>query len=687
MLFALAACSLAARVNAIDRIVFETDEATMSAGTGSGVRAVLDLTQAAPRLDFTAAQLQLNALARPFTDVTLLCDRVLVHEPRFACEKGRLRAAGSPVGALAMQARGQFNSGTQAFDLDASGLAIAGGMLAFDLKSDPRGWKAHGHTDHLALVDVRRLARPWITVPKAWQFEGGVTGDFSVSGRASGSALVASIDADVSRFGLTNEAGTVVTQDFEGGVHAQLTGSAADAHVEVALSGRSGQALAGPVFLDLKANPLDIHATGRVHGRVADIEKLAIRATELIDADAHGSVALSSASGRGPHVAAAHMDVHSLNFPAAYTSLLQNRLASTDFGALQMEGRASASFDVENDGLTAFELTSSGIDITDAKKSVGFDGLRAEIHWRSAAGPVPQPSSLAWSRGMLYGISGGDASLSFRTQGDELTLLSPARVPVFDGGVIVNEFRIARPGDASMDLDFDARIDPISMSKLSQAFGWPVLSGSLSGRIPGLRYHDRELAVSGDIEASVFDGTIVARNLRLQDPFGQWPRMFADVTARNLDLDLLTHTFPIGSITGRVNVDMRGLELFNWAPVAFDTKIFTSPNDHSRHRISQRAITSIAGVGGGGGTVARALSSGFLRFFDTFHYDRLGLSCQLRNDVCLMSGIEPTRTGYYIVKGAGLPRIDIIGNAGRVDWPTLLAQLEAGMHSQNIIVR
>ena len=97
---------------------------------------------------------------------------------------------------------------------------------------------------------------------------------------------------------------------------------------------------------------------------------------------------------------------------------------------------------------------------------------------------------------------------------------------------------------------------------------------------------------------------------------------------------------------------------------------------------SQRAVTSISSLGGGGGSVSAALQSGFLRFFKTFHYDRLGLSCQLRNDVCLMSGLEPTETGYYIVKGGGLPRIDIIGNAGRVDWPTLLAQIQSGMQSQ-----
>ena len=40
-----------------------------------------------------------------------------------------------------------------------------------------------------------------------------------------------------------------------------------------------------------------------------------------------------------------------------------------------------------------------------------------------------------------------------------------------------------------------------------------------------------------------------------------------------------------------------------------------------------------------------------------------------------MGGIEPAGIGYYIVRGRGLPRIDIIGNQGRVAWPQLIAQI------------
>ena len=52
------------------------------------------------------------------------------------------------------------------------------------------------------------------------------------------------------------------------------------------------------------------------------------------------------------------------------------------------------------------------------------------------------------------------------------------------------------------------------------------------------------------------------------------------------------------------------------------------------------------------GGVAAALQSGVLKFFKTFHYDQIGIRCQLRDEVCLMSGIEPARDGYWS-RGSG----------------------------------
>ena len=82
-----------------------------------------------------------------------------------------------------------------------------------------------------------------------------------------------------------------------------------------------------------------------------------------------------------------------------------------------------------------------------------------------------------------------------------------------------------------------------------------------------------------------------------------------------------------------------------------------------------------------GGLQAQAL-----RLFDEFRYARLGLGCRLRNNVCTMSGVDSAGDGYTIVEGAGLPRIQVVGFRRRVDWPTLVARLEAATEGQTPVI-
>jgi len=225
-----------------------------------------------------------------------------------------------------------------------------------------------------------------------------------------------------------------------------------------------------------------------------------------------------------------------------------------------------------------------------------MENLRGDFHWVIADDGAVEPSRLTWDRGSAYGLSGGATQIDFATHGLGFELLGQARLPVFDGALVIHALSVRRIGEPDAEMDFEANIEPISMPLLSRAFGWPELSGQLAGSVPGLTYRNGELSVDGDLVASVFDGTIVGRNFRLRDPFGPWPRLLADVTARRLDLDLVTRTFPIGSITGRLDADIRGLELFDWSPVAFDARLFTTPGDRSRRRISQKAVTSRAEI-------------------------------------------------------------------------------------------
>jgi hypothetical protein len=40
-----------------------------------------------------------------------------------------------------------------------------------------------------------------------------------------------------------------------------------------------------------------------------------------------------------------------------------------------------------------------------------------------------------------------------------------------------------------------------------------------------------------------------------------------------------------------------------------------------------------------------------------------------------MGGVGPAKQGYYLVKGGGIPRIDIVGYNRRIDWELLVQKL------------
>jgi hypothetical protein len=194
-----------------------------------------------------------------------------------------------------------------------------------------------------------------------------------------------------------------------------------------------------------------------------------------------------------------------------------------------------------------------------------------------------------------------------------------------------------------MEVSFKGAIEPISMPLLAKAFGWPEFSGTMPPAFPACASR----TTCSPSTAMSSHRCSVADRRQQHTPAGSarnFPQFFADVRARDLDLELVTRTFEVGSITGRLEVDVLGLELFAWTPQAFDARLATPTGDKSRHRISARAVSSLSNVGGGGGGVVQALQSGVLRFFDDYSYDKLGIRCRLSREVCEMSGVEPAPT-------------------------------------------
>jgi len=658
---------------AIDRIVLEVDEVTGPVTQAAGTSVTLDLSRGDPVAQVRIAQVAVPAPIGPLRNVRVDCTKIYVREPTIACREGTLVADGGPTKNITLKVSTEYDTERRALIARGSELPLAGGQAQFSGAFDATGWSIEGRAETLDITQVRTLVLPWFKAPETLQF----TGHVQVAGQASdrGEGLQMSADVTSSDFNLQNQAGTVIAENVVGTVRATATQTAAGLDVQGRVEGTRGQALAGPVLLDLNANALAIEARGQLNGETLNFSDITLTQKNLSQARGQARVQL----GEMPRVVLAHVDLANLQFPAAYTSYLQIPLASTDFGQLTTTGSVHGSLDINDNTVTQLALYLSGMNINDQKSAFSMNGVAADLHWSWDENIQVTPSTLSWNSASAYGLSGGATRLEFRARGRNFELTKPARLPVFDGAVLVNRLDTRKIGTPDLELDFDAAIEPISMSRLSKAFGWPELSGQLSGTIPGLSYRSGVLTVDGDIAASVFDGSVVARGLKLENPLGPWPRLHADVTARRLDLSLVTNTFEVGSITGRMDADILGLELFNWSPVEFDARLYSTPGDTSKKLISAKAVGSISTVAGGGAGVIQQLQSGVLKFFDDYRYERLGIACRLENDVCTMSGIEPARTGYYLVKGRGVPRIDVIGNQGEVAWPQLVSQLSSGI--------
>ena len=649
------------------------------------VRASLTLpSAAAPKLDAQVLSLKWPGLSGAWEQWQLRCGGVLLEEPHWHCDRASLKVGRSPLGALQASFDASLDSSSNRTEVELSGMPVAGGSLQLHAIADGLRWRVDNATLKTSLQPLAQWLQRWWQPPGGLQYAGQVTLQASASG--NGITLdQGTLQAQLRELNLQNAAGTWVSEKLALDASVQLRGSLQHPAGSLQLISRAGQVLAGPALLDFNAHPLQLDADINYAGGELALPAVRIASAGLAEAHGEARVALT------PTLSLRNLraDVTRLEFPAAYTSFLQIPLAATNFGNLDTHGSLRVQLQLTDDHLVSLDVDSgdASLEFSDLSKGLALQGLSGKLHWLAGTAAQVAPSRVQWQALRAFGLSGGAATLQLRAQGDALQLLEPAQVPLFDGVLAIQRFDAQRLGDPDVTLAFDGRIEAVGMPQLSRAVGWPEMAGTLSGRLPGLEYRGGTLRVAGDITAQVFDGTIVASGLQLRDVFSRFPRFSGNFTARQLDLGLITRTFPIGSITGHLDADVRGLELFGWQAVAFDAQLYTSPGDRSRHRISQRAVGNLANLGGGGGGVTAALQSGFLRFFDEFGYDRVGLRCQLRNDVCLISGIERPDGGFYIVKGGGLPRLDVIGTSGRIAWSQLVSQIGLALSNGQLEVR
>ena len=684
---AAALCLAAAPGNAIDTVRLHIDGIAQQSFTARDLQMELafpDASTSAARIRI--ARLDLGGELGSFDDVRVDCARPVLREPVFSCLDAAVSLHSTRFGSQQFNAALLWNSARQSLEFAGRGLRITGGRLQMRGNWTKHAWTLDVAADSLPLSELRRLLGTASPVPAAWNLEGTLG---SLHLKLSGAEFLQRIDAaaTLNNTNLSNPEGTTATDTFgsELSVHAHKLGSAW--RFTAAVHAAHGELLTGRWYWNFSKKPMNADSSGQwLNNGALLLDDAGITLGDMLQARFTGQLTPRAAV----LIPALHLSLADFNFAALPPQTRDGALAGTIVSQLQGSGHFSGDVDIQNDLPADVDIRLRDVTLEDRSARLAIGGLDGHLLWNSlerskqllAAGTAADLASyLSWRSGLLYGVGIGGAAVRFIAAGNDVRVNKPVRIPILDGGLSVKTLQLRHLGEPQISIRFDSTLDPISVPMLCKAFGWPEFAGTLSGRIPDLNLEAGVLTLGGALQAAVFNGQVSVSNLKLSDPFGARPRLQANMNFDRLDLALVTSAFSFGKITGRISGHANELELIGWEPVAFDASLYTTPGDRSRKRISQEAVKNISSIGGGSGAAA-ALQRGVLRFFKEFSYSKLGLSCKLANDVCSMEGVEPHAQGFYLVKGSGLPRIDVIGDAHRIDWLSLVASLKELPQSQ-----
>lgn len=671
------------------------DSVSLNVGTIAGSQwkledidiTLTDLPKNPQKLALTVAKL---SLPKPFNDLNLVnirCTSFTWQNRELLCKQGRAEIRSKHW--QSPSAKFSFHVTEKRSSFKLSDLHLAGGNIAVD--GEERGYQWQLQIDAKA-VDGKLIQQ--LLPQQRFKLK---AGKINVKLNASGShKLVNEFTLTVGLNGLTGQtkdgrfaAEALVLKAI---LNAKNTGAVCDtcssftlgeglwqwqSHIEF----KDGALYAEPLYLEVAGQNIALHTQGDWNASNKQVEIKTASYQHSTVGELNGSATVQYKDGISLETAQLSLNTDNLqNLSAIY---LKPFFEQTVVQGVSFAGQLKADFSINKQALTALTASFNNLDVKDAAGRGEIHGGAGRLNWSNDE-TFNQPSKLAWQQLQIRAVPVGPAELSFLSRADTIRLLKKTQLPLLGGAIAINHFNWQAKKQQDPEVSFEGELNDVSLEQLSQALNWTPLSGIVSGHIPRIEYSNKTLSLGGELIVKVFDGKVRISNLASSGLFTDFPKFHSDLEIENLDLDQLTGKFKFGGITGKLSGYVRQLYMENWHPVSFFAWLGTPENDDSRHRISQKAVQNIANIGGGG--AADLLSKSFLRFFETFGYDKLGLGCYLHDGVCQLMGVEARESGYAIITGGGLPRIDVIGYNSRVDWNVLMERLKRITASEEVII-
>ncbi|MCK5830474.1 MAG: C4-dicarboxylate ABC transporter [Methylococcales bacterium] len=665
-------------VNAFEKLSFDIETLVTSNWKIKGAKLSLsDLYNNKQQFRATIKQL---VLPEPFSNLKIFnitCLSFSWQSNKVVCQKGKARVKSSIIASSSFKFSFFISEKKSQFTL--SGLPLAKGKLSLTVLEKNGHWLVSAKSKNIELQQFASLLKKKKPIIDEGT-SGIVDADIKLTGTNNGldTLLIHSI---VNKLSFQAEKGHIATELLGFDFDLQAIKKNGEWNWKHTGFVRQGEVYIEPIYIEIKEEE---RVTVQVEGLLRKkneivLQKANITIPDISDINIEGIIKIRPFFDISK--AKIQAKIKNLNyFSTHYFSALAEQ---TVLEGINLKGQLDLNVEVSDSAIRLVSSKLSNFTLFDLDQRIEIINSSGEINW-SDDSRFDSPSNIQWDKLNIRAIPFDTGNISLLLSGKTIKLLQSTDIPVLDGLFSIIQFNWQHNIDDEPTVYFEGGIKNISLERLTQVLDWTPLTGNISGYIPGVQYKNKVLKVNGELKVDVFDGTIGIDKLALSGLLTDIPRLYLDIKLDNLDLHAITQQFEMGGVEGRLSGYVNNLFLENWEPVTFYAWFGTPKNDDSRHRISQKAVENIASIGGGG--AADIISKGFLRFFDTFRYDRLGFGCYLYQGVCQLMGVEATKQGYYIIKGGGLPRIDVIGYNPRVDWKVLIQRLSRISDTDNLII-
>jgi len=601
--------------------------------------------------------------------------RLLIH-----CEQGTLSLAGGLI-----KGKNRFSLHYDAvknsLSLTFPKLSILGGTAKISFKQDAKTWQASIKTKQLKHAVIQKTLQRLFKLTLPVELAG--THQLTLTAKNTQKQTSITLKSQLYNIALSNKESTIAAENLR----ATFVLNASQIHkkktptwvMQTELKIPQGEVYYQPFYIEI-AQPIAIKIRSRYLKNRFIIDSLDYNHKNTLKFHLTGQFRQRKAW----QLQALHIQLPTTPLTSIYQNYLQDILAESMLGELDLSGNIAANIQLKNKKQQVV-INIDKLNIKDKKSRFYVEDLALGLHWKNTQ--HKHVSVMRWKKAKIgKKLSIGHSELRFHAVKNNIALNRAWHIPILDGALHINNFELKKWGDPKVNWQMQGYLQPISLTSLSKALDIPTLHGELSGMIPNITYKNNTVTLGGALLMQVFEGTIIMHTLSLKNPLGKIPILRADVDLNQINLGVLTKVYEeFGEVQGGLSGKIRDLHLIKWKPVGFDAYFATAEESRLPRKISQKAVSNLSSISGN--SAADRVSRGVLQLFKQFSYAKLGLGCRLKNNICTMQGAMPAKQGYYIVKGGGLPRIDVMGYNTRVNWQTLLNRLKNIANAKNPVIK